>query len=96
MMKKGLIIAGASLLGGGLLIFAVKVALVLMRLFSPSESIGIIGGADAPTAIYLASSIRLLPLLGITGIFGVVCLSAGAIMLIVALIIFLTDKKAKG
>ena len=93
-MKKGLLIAGAALMGGGGLGMVGLIAWFVYTLRRESEHVGIIGGADAPTAIFLADSLSplfvtvLLPL--------VLSIVIGAALLVTALIIKLTKKDPEG
>lgn len=90
-MKKGFLIAGAILSGGGVLGLAV-IALYLIHIAaSPSESIGIIGGADGPTAIFLTE--RLASPLFMALLPFVVTILIGAAFLIIALVIHIRQKK---
>lgn len=61
-----------------LIIFAVE-----LHKFSETESIGIIGGADGPTAVFLATSgILATPLMAFVGlIVGVACIIVAAVLL---------------
>ncbi|MDO4863047.1 MAG: oxaloacetate decarboxylase [Ruminococcus sp.] len=93
-MKKGLVIAGAALFGGGALGLAAFAAYLVLSASRQVESVGIIGGADAPTAIFLAGRLGLpfivviLPLLA--------CAVVGAALLVTALIIHLKKKDPEG
>lgn len=89
-MKKGLLIAGAVMLGGGAVGLAALIAYIVVCTHRAAESVGIIGGADAPTAIFLTNRLGvsfaavLLPL--------VLSIVIGAALLVTALIIKLTKK----
>lgn len=93
-MKKGLVIAGAVLFGGGALGLAAFAAYLVVCTSRAAESVGIIGGADAPTAIFLTGRLGLplivviLPLLA--------CAVVGAALLVTALIIHLKKKDPEG
>ena len=90
-MKKGLISAGAALSGCGALGLIAMAAVILLRLSQPADSIGIIGGADGPTAIFLTS--RLGPALLFAVLPPVLLILAGAVLLVAALIMHKTKKK---
>ncbi|MBR3420790.1 MAG: hypothetical protein IKG98_01795 [Ruminococcus sp.] len=83
-MKKGLLIAGASLLGSGGLGIVGLIVWFVFALRRQSESIGIIGGADAPTAIFLTS--RLEPLFVAVFVPLFLCIFVGAGLLAAAVI----------
>lgn len=93
-MKKGLVIAGAALMGSGGLGIVGLIAWFVYTLRRESGHVGIIGGADAPTAIFLTGrlgvpfAVVLLPL--------VLSIVIGAALLIAALIIKLTKKDPEG
>lgn len=61
-----------------LIIFAIE-----FHKISETESIGIIGGADGPTAVFLASSgILVTPLIAVVGlIVGITCMIVSAVLL---------------
>ena len=90
-MKKGLAIAGAVMLGGGAVGLATLIAYLVVCTHRAEQSVGIIGGADAPTAIFLTNrlgvsfAVVLLPL--------VLSIVIGAALLIAALIMKLSHKK---
>ena len=90
-MKKGLIIAGAALSGIGALGLLVMAAVILLRLSQPADSIGIIGGADGPTALFLTS--RLGPALLFAALPPVLLIFAGVALLVAALIMHKMKKK---
>lgn len=51
--------------------------------FSPSAGIGIIGGADGPTAIFLTSRFGMFPIAAIIGLLaGIVCMIISWILLL--------------
>ena len=52
-MKKGLVVTGAALLGGGILGSAAMVLYLVLSASRTTETVGIIGGADGPTTIFL-------------------------------------------
>lgn len=68
------------------------VSSIVTRLFAPSSSIGIIGGADGPTAIFATNTLFDMPaflatIIAIAGlciaVFGVIVLIVGVVFLIV-------------
>lgn len=66
------------------IVSAVFLIILAAELHKISESIGIIGGADGPTAVFLASSsgIAVLPLMAAAGlIIGIVCIIISAVLL---------------
>ena len=84
-MKKLPLISGISAIICG----ASLIAFRIIRLFSTSreaDNIGIIGGADAPTAIFLTSRLGLFNILGIAGILGITALIAGIALVILSII----------
>ncbi|MBR6068990.1 MAG: hypothetical protein IKP78_00140 [Ruminococcus sp.] len=89
-MKKGLLIAGAALMGSGGLGMVGLITWFVYTLRREYGHVGIIGGADAPTAIFLTGRLGvpfaavLLPL--------VLSIVIGAALLVTALIIKLTKK----
>ncbi|MCR5707149.1 MAG: sodium ion-translocating decarboxylase subunit beta [Ruminococcus sp.] len=93
-MKKGLLIAGAAIMGGGGLGTVGLIAWFVYTLRREPEHIGIIGGADAPTAIFLADRLGvqlicvLAPLL--------LCTLVGAGLLAAAIIMHLIRKDPEG
>lgn len=64
------------------IVFLVRLAIALHEI-SETESIGIIGGADGPTAIFLASSgIAVTPSITVIGmIIGIVCIIVSVLLL---------------
>ena len=93
-MKKGLVVTGAALLGGGILGSAAMVLYLFLSASRTTENVGIIGGADGPTTIFLMGRlgvphiILLLPL--------VLSIIIGAALLITVLILKLKSKKSQG
>ena len=93
-MKKGLVVTGAALLGGGILGSAAMVLYLFLSASRTTENVGIIGGADGPTTIFLMSRlgvpliILLLPL--------ALSIIIGAALLITVLILKLKSKKSQG
>lgn len=77
-------IAGISgaLLAVTSMVFLIRLAIALHEI-SETESIGIIGGADGPTAIFLASSgIAVTPSITVIGmIIGIVCIIVSVLLL---------------
>lgn len=73
------------------------VLLVIRILFffraTESHTIGIIGGADGPTAIFIAGNIGLPRLLGIPGICGLLSLAVGIALIIIGTILYIKSKK---
>lgn len=63
-------------------VFLIRLAVALHEV-SETESIGIIGGADGPTAVFLASSgVAVTPLVAVSGlIMGIVGIIASAVLL---------------
>ena len=90
-MKKGFLIAGAILSGGGVLGLAAIALYLISIAVKPSESVGIIGGADGPTAIFLTG--RLASPLIMALLPFVATILIGAAFLIVALVIHIRHKK---
>lgn len=86
MMKKITIyIVGitGTLLTAVSIVFLVRLAIALHEI-SETESIGIIGGADGPTAIFLTTSagITVPPLMAVIGlIIGIVCIIVSVLLL---------------
>ena len=74
---------------------AVLLAARVLKFFIAYESsgIGIIGGADGPTAIFIAGNIGLPRLLGFTGICGLLSLAAGIALIIIGTILYIKSKK---
>lgn len=64
------------------IVFLIKLAIAFHEI-SSTESIGIIGGADGPTAIFIVSSgIAVYPLMAVIGlIIGIICIIGSAILL---------------
>lgn len=91
LMKKRLIIAGAITLSGGILGFIAVLAHLLSSVSQPADSIGIIGGADNPTAIFLMSRLGFSSLLIILPF--LILITAGISLLISALIFHLKQRK---
>ena len=89
-MKKGLLIAGAALMGGGGLGTVGLIAWFVYTLRREPEQIGIIGGADAPTAIFLAD--RLSPLFVVVFVPLFLLIFIGAGLLAAAIIMHLAKK----
>ncbi|MBO5163125.1 MAG: hypothetical protein J6B75_01585 [Ruminococcus sp.] len=84
-MKKVIgLIAGISgaLLAVTSIVFLIKFEIAFHEI-SSTESIGIIGGADGPTAVFLATSrIAVTPLMAVIGlIFGIICIIVSAVLL---------------
>lgn len=84
-MKKVIgLIAGISgaLLAVTSIVFLMNFAIAFHKI-SETESIGIIGGADGPTAVFLTSSgIAVPPLMAVIGlIVGTVCIIVSAVLL---------------
>lgn len=65
------------------IVSAVFLIILAAELHKTTESIGIIGGADVPTAVFLASSgIAVPPLMAAAGlIVGIVCIIISAVLL---------------
>ncbi|MDE5569513.1 MAG: hypothetical protein K2I82_02525 [Ruminococcus sp.] len=63
-------------------VFLIILAIAIHKI-SETESIGIIGGADGPTAVFLASSgIAVPPLMAVIGlIIGIICIICSAVLL---------------
>ena len=56
-MRKSAIVSGLSALVSGIALMILRVVTVFIAAKPDESEIGIIGGADAPTAIFLASSL---------------------------------------
>ena len=82
-MKKSALVSGLSAVVSGIALIILRVVTVFIAAHPAEDSIGIIGGADAPTAIFLASSFwrNIFGFLGVSGIAGIVCILMGIAML---------------
>ena len=90
-MKKAFIIAGALLSGGGALALAAWFAYFFYLSRQEAAASGIIGGADKPTALFLASELDFPVMLAISPF--LVFILAGAVMLAAALVLHIKEKK---
>lgn len=64
------------------ILYIIKIAIVMYITISRYGSIGIIGGADAPTAVYLLRNLGFFPIFDIAVfIVGVVCIIVSAVLL---------------
>lgn len=64
------------------ILYIIKTAIVMYITISRYGSIGIIGGADAPTAVYLLRNLGFFPIFDIAVfIVGVVCIIVSAVLL---------------
>lgn len=70
---------------------------IATRIFAPSSSIGIIGGADGPTAIFTTGTLFNMPkfLLVIILIAGLCIAILGVIALIVGVVLLIVNKSKK-
>lgn len=90
-MTKATLIAGISAAALGAVLLAARVLLFLISY--ERSSIGIIGGADGPTAVFIAGNIGLPRLLGIPGICGLLCMAAGIALIVIGTILYIKSKK---
>jgi len=90
-MKKAFTIAGALLSGGGALALAAWFAYFFYLSRQEAAAAGIIGGADKPTALFLASELDSPVMLAISPF--LVFILAGAVMLAAALVLHIKEKK---
>ncbi len=82
-MKKLSIIS--IIIGALLIIISIVTPLISVLLIpTTTPSIGIIGGADGPTAIFLTSSLWINSIYGKLTILGVIALIVGVILLIIS------------
>lgn len=90
-MKKAFTIAGTLLSGGGVLALAAWFAYFFYLSRQEAAAAGIIGGADKPTALFLASELDFPVMLAISPF--LVFILAGAVMLAAALVLHIKEKK---
>lgn len=83
----------AAALGAVLLVIRILLFFSAADRATEAHTIGIIGGADGPTAIFLTSKIGLPRLLGISGICGLLSLAAGIALIIIGTILYIKSKK---
>ena len=93
-MKKGLVVTGAALLGGGILGSAAMVLYLVHSASRTTENVGIIGGADGPTTIFLMGRLGV-PLI-ILFLPLILSIIIGAALLMTALILKSKSKKSQG
>lgn len=92
-MQKG----GLTKLGKGVILLVVLIGIIMGtaiirgRSMPSASSVGIIGGADGPTAIFVTGNPNIIKLLGIIVIVGGILFVAG----IVTIIILIFKNKAK-
>lgn len=92
-MQKG----GLTKLGKGVILLVVLIGIIMGtaiirgRSMPSASSVGIIGGADGPTAIFVTGNPNIIKLLGIIVIIGGILFVAG----IVTIIILIFKNKAK-
>lgn len=92
-MKKGFLISGSLLLGGGVVAIVSRVLFFILFMRRESDSVGIIGGADGPTAIFLTGELGIMHIIGATGIIGIMLAFIGGMLLIAALLIHHSNNK---
>lgn len=81
-MKKFSIIA--IIIGALLIISGIVTPWISLLLMPPAPSVGIIGGADGPTAIFVTSSLWINSIYGRITILGVIALIVGVVLLIIS------------
>ncbi len=81
-MKKASIIT--VIIGGVLMLVGALPFIFTTLLPKPTQSIGIIGGADGPTAIFVTSTLWLNSIYGKLVILGVVSLIVGVVLLFIS------------
>lgn len=80
------LISGIILTAAGVISFVIRAILVIVRFAGTSSSIGIIGGADGPTAVFMIQ--RILPrFFSMTGIFSIHLALIGTALIIVGIVI---------
>ncbi len=81
-MKKLSIIS--IIIGILLLISGIVTPWISLLLMPPESSIGIIGGADGPTAIFVTSTLWINSIYGRLTILGVIALIVGVVLLVIS------------
>ena len=81
-MKKFSIIS--IIIGALLIISGILIPRISYLLMPPTPSVGIIGGADGPTAIFLTSTLWINSIYGRLIILGILALIVGVVLLIIS------------
>ena len=80
-MKKFSIIT--IIIGAVLIISSIVTPWISLLLMPPAPSVGIIGGADGPTAIFVTSTLWINSIYGKLTILGITALIVGVVLLII-------------